>query len=457
MALELSNYRYDFLGRFYKLALVNIVSNVLIPISSLISVTFLGHLESINVLTGVSIVNILFGFIYFIFEFLRMSTTGLTAQAVGADDHEQTLLIGLRNGLVALVLGLLLLACQYPLREIGFWLLNIYPEVKAAGLSYFNARIWGAPAVLVNFVLFGWLLGREKNSQVLLLSILSNITIVLCDYLLVIRLGWGGKGAGTSQVIGQYLILLIGFIFAAWGVTGTTLKAVFPRLLNLGELKKNLALNRDLLIRTTTEIIVFTILGKLNTMMGAITFTQNSLIGQIGILNVYLTGGMGFATETLAGSFQGNGTQNRFPALLKVSVLSSIILTLTIASICALFPERIFSLLTNHTELTGTIKAYDWWLMFILPFTGTCSMIEGFFLGLAQGKIVRNVSVVSALFGFLPVASLFLFVYRSNHVFWFSTLMFRVVKMVALIIYLIVLQEEDGHINIRTTVTVEDI
>jgi MATE family multidrug resistance protein len=176
--------QYDFLPRFYRLAIANILSNLMIPLAGLISVAFLGHLQEIDALAGVCIANILFNLVYLILEFLRMGTTGLTAQAVGADDQEAALLVGLRNGLIALGLGIVLLILQYPLREVGFSLLSADIDVKAAGIDYFNARIWGAPAVLLNFVLIGWLLGREENSKVVVLSVIGNAANIILNYTL---------------------------------------------------------------------------------------------------------------------------------------------------------------------------------------------------------------------------------------------------------------------------------
>ncbi len=109
--------------------------------AGLISVAFLGHLEQIDALVGVAIANVFFNLLYLIFEFLRMGTTGLTAQAIGADDRETALSVGLRNGLIALGLGITLLILQYPVREVGFWLLSADHDIKLAGIEYFNARI----------------------------------------------------------------------------------------------------------------------------------------------------------------------------------------------------------------------------------------------------------------------------------------------------------------------------
>jgi MATE family multidrug resistance protein len=162
--------RYDFLPRFFRLASVNILSNLMVPLAGLTSVAFLGHLGDIRHLAGVTLSTVLFNYIYRTLGFLRMSTTGMTAQAVGREDEEGVLLTGLRNGILALGLGITILILQYPLQEIGFALLSATSDVKASGQAYYDARIWAAPATLLNFVLIGWFLGREQSGKVLVLS-----------------------------------------------------------------------------------------------------------------------------------------------------------------------------------------------------------------------------------------------------------------------------------------------
>lgn len=138
--------------------------------------------------------------------------------------------MGLRNGAIALALGLALLILQYPLREVGFALLNGAPEVKASGIAYFDARIWGAPAALLNFVLIGWLVGREENGKVLLLSIIGNAANVILDYVFIIQWGWNSMGAGVSQASSQYLMLLVGIVLASWEIQRQEFLAVAPSL-----------------------------------------------------------------------------------------------------------------------------------------------------------------------------------------------------------------------------------
>jgi multidrug resistance protein, MATE family len=181
------------LSTFFRLAVVNILSNLMVPLAGLMDVAFLGHLSEIRHLAGVTLATVLFNYIYWTFGFLRMGTTGITAQAVGRDDQEAIALIGLRHGVLALGIGFIILLLQQPLSWLGFALLRASPEVKAAGQDFYNALIWGAPATLINFVLVGWFLGRGQSGKVLLLSAVNGAANVALDYLLMGKYrGWMG-------------------------------------------------------------------------------------------------------------------------------------------------------------------------------------------------------------------------------------------------------------------------
>jgi MATE family multidrug resistance protein len=217
-ALSMFNYakaNHDLLRRFYRLAVVNVLSNLTEPLAGLIGIAFLGHLTEIRYLAGVSLATILFNYIYENSLFLRISTTALTAQAVGRNDQEAMLQTFLRNGFIALVLGVLIFILQYPIGALGFTLLNGSPEVESIGLAYFNARIWGAPAVLLNFVIIGWFLGREQSGKVLLLTAIGNAANIVLNYFSIMRWDLGSTGAGLSQAISEYLTLLLGMLLAS--------------------------------------------------------------------------------------------------------------------------------------------------------------------------------------------------------------------------------------------------
>jgi multidrug resistance protein, MATE family len=208
------------LSHFLKLAAINVLSNLMVPLAGLLDMAFLGHLSEIHHLAGVALATIVFNYLYWSFGFLRMGTTGLIAQAIGRNDWQSVVLIALRNGLMAIALGIVILLLQYPIRELGFWLLSASPEVKSAGQAYFNAMIWGAPATLMNYVLVGWFLGKSQSQVVLLLSIVSNLSNAGLNYWFIVRWGWASAGAGYATALSQGLMLLVGLLFAGWELRG---------------------------------------------------------------------------------------------------------------------------------------------------------------------------------------------------------------------------------------------
>ena len=137
--LVLNKYR-SFLPRFYRLAAVSVLSNMMVPLAGLCDTAFLGHLQDLKYLAGVILASILFDYLYGILKFLRNSTNAMTAQAVGQDDEEGVLLAGLRSGLIALAIALLILCLQYPIQKLGFLILLGARDIKSAGIEYFNSR-----------------------------------------------------------------------------------------------------------------------------------------------------------------------------------------------------------------------------------------------------------------------------------------------------------------------------
>jgi MATE family multidrug resistance protein len=422
---------YEFLPRFFRLAIVNILSNLMVPLAGLLSVAFLGHLGEIRHLAGVALSTILFNYVYRTLGFLRMSTTGVTAQAVGREDEEAVLLTGLRNGILALGLGVAILILQYPLRELGFALLSAAPDVKASGQAYFDARILGAPATLLNFVLIGWFLGREQSGKVLVLSAVGNGANILLDYLFITQWGWEGAGAGLATAISQYLMLLIGVIFVCQEVRFKDVRAVAGQLFDLSALKESLALNRDIFIRTFAFLSTFSIFTDLSSAMGTMMLTENALLLQVVTLAAYFIDGLAFATESLAGIFHGKGTNNQLASLVQVAVGTSAILGLSLAFVFVLFPGSLFGLFTNHSEVIDSINRYVSWLLPVLGFGSLAFILDGYFLGLAEGPTIRSAALTATLLGFAPIA-IAAWLFHSSHLLWLALSLFMAARVVTL-------------------------
>ena len=416
-----------FLYQFFKLSSINILSNLMVPLAGLMDVAFLGHLADIRHLAGVSLATILFNYIYWTFGFLRMGTTGMTAQAMGREDQESVLLIGLRHAVLALGLGLTILVCQQPLRLLGFALLNATPVVKASGVAFYNALIWGAPATLINFVLIGWFLGREQSNKVLLLSVVSNGANVLLDYTFIVRWGWESRGAGLATAASQYLMLLVGVLLFCQEIKFKQVQALAGKVFELSAMKNAFTLNGEILIRTLALISTFAMFTNLSAALGTVVLTTNAVLMQVVSLAAYVIDGLAFATEILAGVFRGKGTTDGLMRLVRVSGGTSVILGLMFAIAFILSPKPLFGLLTNHTEIIQRLYLYVPWLLPVLGFGSIAYMLDGYFLGLTQGSTLRQSTLTAALVGFIPMA-IAAWYFGSNNLLWLSLSLFMVVR-----------------------------
>ncbi|MEL6325554.1 MAG: guanitoxin biosynthesis MATE family efflux transporter GntT [Cyanobacteria bacterium J06626_23] len=407
MALSVPAPYRSFLPRFYRLASVSVLSNMMVPLAGLFDAAFLGHLEDINQLAGVILGGILFDYIYRILKFLRNSTNALTAHAVGEDDDQAVLVAVLRCGLIAGAIALTILLLQYPIHKLGFALLSGSADIESSGLAYFNARIWGAPAVLLNFVLIGWFLGREKNGVVFAMSIVGNGTNVLFDYLMITRWGWESAGAGIATALSQYLALAVALVAMAISTNWALLKPAWTQVVADREgLTSAVVLKGNILIRFLALISAYAIFTNLSASFGTEQLAENGLLLQIALLSQFTVQGVGMTSQTLIGNFKGQGKPDQILAVLQVALVTGIAIAMAFAVSTVLFPDTVFQLLTSHSEVSLAMRQYTGWLIPLLGLTAAAFMLESYFIGIKDGATLRNGALMGFLVGFVPLVVL---------------------------------------------------
>ncbi|WOD40934.1 MATE family efflux transporter [Nodosilinea sp. E11] len=421
-----------FLPSFLKLAAANIISNLMVPLAALVDTAFLGHLDDIRHLGGVALATVIFNVVYWSFGFLRMGTTGTTAQARGRGDRDELWLILLRNGAIALTFGLLILLLQIPIRELGFGLLSGEPAVRAAGIEFYNARIWDAPAVLLNLVLMGWFLGREKGRRVIALSMVGNGSNVVFNYIFINQMGLASAGAGWGTALSQYLTLAVGLGLLAREGGFQNLWAVLPQGWNLQAIRGLFLLNRDILVRTFALVLSFALFTNFSSALGTQTLAANTLLLQVVTLSAYFIDGIAFATESFAGRYYGSGDKTHLRRLLTLGGGSSMALGLSFALAFVLFPAPLFGLLTIHQEVIAVVQTYVGWLVPVLGLGAIAYMLDGYFLGITAGKVLRNATVLAAGVGFLPLALLAQSL-GSAHLLWLALVGLMVARALTLL------------------------
>ncbi|MEM9486032.1 MAG: guanitoxin biosynthesis MATE family efflux transporter GntT, partial [Cyanobacteria bacterium P01_F01_bin.116] len=397
---------------------------------------FLGHLSDIHYLAGVILGSILFDYLYRILKFLRNSTNALTAQAVGQNDETGVLVAVLRCGVVAAAIAAIILLLQYPIQQLGFTILSGAPETEQAGLSYFNARIWGAPAVLLNFVLIGWFLGREKNGVVFLISLMANGSNVLLDYLMINRWGWESTGAGLATALSQYLGFAVGLIAMALTLNWSKLGKAIAQVMDREALGSTLILKGNILVRFVALISAYSIFTNLSATFGTVSLAENGLLLQIALLSQFTVQGVGMTAQTLIGNFNGQGRTDQCLPVLKTAILTSLVISLGFALSVIFFPGTTFALLTNHQEVSQAMGSYAAWLVPLLSITSVAFMLEGYFIGLKEGAVLRNGALLGFCGGFAPLALLAVYL-QNSYLLWTALTGYMTVLMLFLVYKLV--------------------
>ena len=244
--------------KILQIAFPAIVSNITVPLLSLVDVAIVGHLGSPVYLGAIAVGGMLFSFIYWIFVFLRMGTSGMTSQALGRRDLPETMHLLLRSQAVAVGVGVLLIALQVPITRLAFLFIHTTPDVQTWALRYFSICVWGAPAVLGLYGFAGWFVGMQNSRFPMWIAILQNVCNIVVSLLLVFGLGLKVEGVALGTVIAQYsgfglaMLLWYGYYRRLW-------KYRQPhRCWQRDTLIRFFTLNRDIFLRTICLVLVTT-------------------------------------------------------------------------------------------------------------------------------------------------------------------------------------------------------
>ncbi|MEE3151220.1 MAG: MATE family efflux transporter, partial [Acidobacteriota bacterium] len=363
------------------------------------------------------------------FGFLRMGTTGTTAQAMGGGDIKAVYLTLYRGLFLALSIGTALVVLQVPIRIGGFAVLSGAEGVEAAGVAYFNARVWGAPATLCSCVLIGWFLGREESGRVLLITVGANVSNIILDYVFVLGFGLAAFGAGLATMISQYLAVVIGLIL--FWKSRESRPWLWGEILDRHGLTSLMRLNRDILFRTLGLITALSLFTNLSSVLGTTVLAANAILLRVQYLASHFIDGAAFATESLAGTFRGQGDPKGLLKLLRLSLVVGFACALGFAVLVVIAPGFLYPLLTSHQEVVEVATRFGYWLIPVLLFGSAAYIYDGFFLGLTAGRVLRNSMLFSTILIFGSVS--WVAVARGdNHILWLAMTLWMVSRAATL-------------------------
>lgn len=396
--------------RILKLALPNIVSNLTVPLLGLVDMGLTGHLEDAAPIAGISIATTLFNLIYWVFSFLRMGTSGLTAQAYGSRSRERMGRTLAQSFLIGLVGGLLIILLQTPLSRMILSVLAPEAEVERYALIYFAIVVMGAPAILTTNAMNGWFIGMQNSWYPMAVSIITNLVNIGLSAFLVLSEGQGIEGIAIGTLVSQWL----GMLLLAAGVLMLYVRrgrVVLPhRLSALGEeLGRYFSTNVHIFFRTLLMACVSVYFVYAGTRMGTLTLAGNALLYQFFTLFSYFIDGFANAGEAIVGDAYGQRSREEVRTAVRRLLGWGVGLGVVVTAIYAVAGRGLLMVLTDEEEVLQQALRYLPYVV-VIPLAGCIGFVmDGVFIGMTATRemmwsMLAAVVLFFATYFGLPVA-----------------------------------------------------
>jgi MATE family multidrug resistance protein len=423
--------------RILDLAVPNIISNISIPLLGIVDMTLMGHLESDAYIGAIALGSLIFNFIYWSLGFLRMGTSGFTAQAWGRRDLPETILVFSRASFIAITMGIMLLILQGPIESLSFLVLKGETKVEELAMAYFRIRVWAAPAALGQFALLGFFLGMQNARLPMVVLVSTNLINIGCSYLFVMQLDMGSDGVALGTVIAQYSGVIIALyffrkyfrkLFKYWSLKAT---------IQWKKLKHFLLINRDIFIRTMCLVVVFSIFtarsasSDLHSEGEETILAVNSLLMQFFMFFSFLIDGFAHASEALTGKFIGAGDRRSLTRTITLLFLWGGGISLFFTLVYLLGGNAILRGLTNNMEVIENARPYFFWVVMVPVVSFTAFLWDGIFIGATAGPEMRNAMLISTLVIFFP-AYMLAGKLLGNHGLWLAFILFMIARGVTM-------------------------
>ncbi|WP_210316956.1 MATE family efflux transporter [Oryzicola mucosus] len=420
--------REDWNRRMIMLALPIILANLAQPVLSLVDTMVAGHMSGPWYLGGVALSGVLFNFLFWSFSFLRMATTGLVAQAWGADDATLMRKHLLRALLIATTAGAVVVILQKPIIEIGLTFLGGSEAVYQSASAYASARIWSAPAALGNFVVLGYLLGCQRVMISLALQVALNVINLAATLTLVFVFDWGVAGIGAGTAIAEWVAFIVGLMIVRPFSVRQAL--VLRDLLDGAAIRRLFAVNRDIFLRSLLLLVCFGWFARSGAAEGDAILAANAVLLNLHGIMSYGLDGFAHATETLVGSVIGARRRDAFYRVVKAAFLWSGLVALLFSLCYALGGPAIIAMLTNQQEVRAAAIEFLPYVV-ILPILSVSSyMLDGVFIGALRTRDLRNSMFISTAL-FLATAYV-LQQLAGNHGLWLAMIVLMIARTVTL-------------------------
>lgn len=376
-------------SRALQLAWPIMLAQVATATTGIVDTAVMGRYGMAAELAAVGLAAVIFNFLYWGFGFLRMATTGLTAQADGAGDQPETNAILKRALLLGGGLGLGLLILSPGLSWAALELFQAEAEVESEAAAYFQARIWGAPAALMLYAVTGWLVGTGRTRALLAVQVGMNAVNAGLDWAFVALLDWGPAGIGAGTAMAEWAALALGLVIVRASL------GPGARLLDPARIAALLSANRDIMIRTLALLFSFAWFVNSGAKLGTAPLAGNQILLQFIAVSAFVLDAFAFVAEKEAGAAYGARDRAKLIRAMRVTSELALAFGIVFSLMFWLGGAAVIDAFIRDPDARAAALAYLPWCA-LVPLIGVAAwQLDGLFLGTTQGAAVRNAGLLA--------------------------------------------------------------
>lgn len=413
-----------------RLALPSVVSNITVPLLSLVDIAIVGHIGDATYLASISVGAMIFNVMYWVLGFLRMSTSGLTSQALGRDDGDGLRMLFNTSLRSALKLGLIIILLFLPIRHAMLWAFQVGSDTETLVITYFNICVFGAPAVLSGFALNGWLIGMQDTKTPMKVAIIQNLVNIVLSLFFVFFLRMDVAGVALGTLLSQWIAFSMLLLLAK---RHHEKYAVFEKHVTTEKLHSDKAhskLNLQIFLRTLCLVAVNMYFTSAGSAQGAIILAVNTLLMTFFTIFSYIMDGFAFAAEALSGKFHGAADKKSLIKLHRSLLLWGMMLVTVFTLSYALGGNMLLRMLTTDALVIESSRQYFHFVL-LIPLCGVMAFIyDGIFIGMTRaGEMLISSFIATLVFFFF-----YFILYRSigNNALWYALLSYLLLRGVIL-------------------------
>ncbi|MFK8016743.1 MAG: MATE family efflux transporter DinF [Gammaproteobacteria bacterium] len=406
-----------------------IASNITVPLLGMVDTAVVGHLDTPLYLAAVAVGATIFSFLFLSFNFLRMGTTGVAAQAMGNNNHDAVRSVLLQAGVVALGIAAALLVLQQPLGQLALTLIDPEADVSNAAAGYFSVRIWAAPAVLLNYAIVGWFIGLQNGRAPLMIMLVVNVINIALDLLFVLQWGMAARGVAAASVVAEFCGLLLALWLVRRQLRQHPSDASLASLWDPQRLKRLLSVNGHLLVRSIALMFTFALFTTLGARQSSLILAANAVLLNFQTLMAYALDGFANAAEALIGRAIGANDAAGLRLAWRNTLIWSLGIALVFTVLYALIGNPLIHVMTDLDDVRKTAREFLPWLV-VLPLASVwCFFYDGVFVGATRAVEMRNSMLLAAAL-FIPLAFGLLHL-LGNHGLWLAMTIFMLARGIA--------------------------